>query len=352
MRIPDGFTHLRTERHEQADLVASGPSRVAEVEVYADAEGVEFVLVPGAAKVVLGWDRGFAPLDDPTRQGILDDLERVVDPLTGYTKWRAELDPEADPDAAAWLDERIEAARADGPPELDERQRHLFSPEGYAEHINNAMSPVRAVSIPTLLVERRPRVIGWHPIGSYHLPSGESRLQPGHEDVIARALDTLRTIGTDGVQINRLGRFQREPDGWWRVERQVPTSRADLVAGFGQFRLPTEDEWEYLAGAGGRTLFRWGDGLPEDTSSLGYGAEPNLLEAPNLNGLVIGWDQFVFEVVAEPGLRKGGDGGGTMHDGLGAFDMMLPLATAFRALREDENDLSGGYNAARRVIEV
>ncbi|MFT4233105.1 MAG: hypothetical protein QM606_10080 [Leucobacter sp.] len=352
MRIPDGFTHRRTERCEQPDLVGPGSARIAEVEMYADADGVEFALVPGAENVVLGWDRGFAPLDPLTRQGILDDLERVADPLAGYRSWRAEIDAEADPETAAWLDERIEAARAEGPPGLTEHQRRLFSAAGYAEHLNSAMSPVRTVSIPTLLVERRAREIGWREIGLYHLPSGESRLEPGHEELIERSLDTLRTIRADGVQIYGLARFRRAEDGWWRVERQEPTSRADLVSGFGPFRLPTEDEWGYLADAGGRTLFRWGDGLPEDTGGLGYGAEPNLLESPNINGLVIACDQFVFEVIAEPGVRKGGDGGETMHDGLGAFDMLLPLATAFRAIREDEHDLSGGYNAARRVIEV
>lgn len=113
-------------------------------------------------------------------EGILDDLERVVDPLTGYTKWRLGIDPQDDPELAAWLDERIEAAPAEGPPELTDDQRHLFSPEGYAEYINDSMSRVRTVSIPTLLVERTAPVIGWQEIGSYHLASGESRLHPGH----------------------------------------------------------------------------------------------------------------------------------------------------------------------------
>lgn len=55
--------------------------RTAEVEVYVDPAGVEVVVVPGAENVTLGWDSGFAPLDEQTRQDILEDLARAVDPL-------------------------------------------------------------------------------------------------------------------------------------------------------------------------------------------------------------------------------------------------------------------------------
>jgi hypothetical protein len=324
------------------------------VEVYADPAGVEFVLVPGAENVSLGWDGGFAPLDERTRQSILDDLERVVDPLAGYTKWRNKIDAETEPDTAAWLDEQIGAARANGAPDLDEHQRHLFSPEGYAEHINASMSPVRVVSVPTLLVERVAPVVGWLALGDYNVLTGHSRLPPGHDDLIASALDWLRATDANELRVSRLGRFHRLAEaGWWRVERQVPVTHADLADRFAPFRLPAEDEWEYLADAGEGTLFRWGNTLPDDVlSRYGYGAKPNLLDTPNMNGLVIARDQFVMEVVAEPGVRKGGDGGRTMHDELGAFDMMLPLATAFRTVRDAGQDLSGGYYAARRVINV
>jgi len=127
----------------------------------------------------------------------------------------------------------------------------------------------------------------------------------------------------------------------------VPTTHQDLVDRFAPLRLPTEDEWEYLCDPVGGTLFRWGDTIPDEW--YGNGADPNPLAQPNGNGLIIGADQFVSEILADPTVAKGGDGGGTMNDGLGMFDMLLPLATAYRNPVTPGRDLSGGYFCARRV---
>lgn len=351
MKIP-GFTLLRSEVCAQADI---GPRRrprfERKVEVWADPEGAEFVLVPGATSVRLGWNAGFAPLDGSSRASVLDDLERAVDPLAGFTKWRAGVDEASEPETAAWLDEQIDDARTSGPPVLSDEQRHLFSPEGYAQHVNSTMSPPRIVDIPTLLVERVAPVVGWAAMGEINPSTGESTLPPSEKDLLTGAARDLLTSDAACVQIVGLGRYTRlTRQGWWVAERQIPTTHADLVRRFAPFRLPSEDEWEHLADPVGGALFRWGNAIPDQW--YGYGADPNPLDSPNGNGLVIGNNQFVSEAISDPSIAKGGDGGCTMHDGVGTFDMLLPLATAYRNPVEPDCDLSGGYFCARRVMEL
>lgn len=77
-------------------------------------------------------------------------------------------------------------------------------------------------------------------------------------------LSTPRGAPRRTASIHGPARFERAEDGWWQVERLGPSNRAGLID---RFRLPTEDEWEYLADAGGRTLFRWGNACPRTSAA-------------------------------------------------------------------------------------
>lgn len=136
----------------------------------------------------------------------------------------------------------------------------------------------------------------------------------------------------------------------WRHER---TNHADLSEAVtaGGFALPTEDEWEYLCGGGARTLFRWGNDLPD--LPYGYGDEAGTLQHPNRQGVRIAYDQFMTEALDDWAVAKGGDGGLSMHDGIGMLPMLLPLSTFFRSPSEGRDaDLSGGYDVFRRVLRL
>ena len=127
------------------------------------------------------------------------------------------------------------------------------------------------------------------------------------------------------------------------------------------FALPTADEWEYFCGGGCRTLFPWGDSLP-DTLHLRYFEfeeqedEPYTLEQPNFFGLVIGFDPYRREVLAGDRLRfKGGDGGANVCGGLGPLLGYLSCSPYFSAWDEEEDkdkQLNGDYDFLRRIIRV
>lgn len=139
------------------------------------------------------------------------------------------------------------------------------------------------------------------------------------------------------------------------VERERDEVVAELEAE--GFRLPTSDEWEWACGAGARTFFRWGDDCPADDHPHAPGFD--LHRRPNAFGLTVAWDPYKPEVVAEPELLRGGDGGGAMCGGLSDFYGWIPLATAFTVTAgteywgddwEHESDLTGLF--VRRVVSL
>jgi hypothetical protein len=129
------------------------------------------------------------------------------------------------------------------------------------------------------------------------------------------------------------------------------------------FRLPTEDEWEYLCGGGSRTLFRWGD-------SFDYGlhlhhferATPKKkeydLEKPNQFGLSIAYDPYKFEIVMDSKhYLKGGDGGCNICGGLGLVLGYLPVATYHRdpginGGETDFEEICDDFTFYRRIIRL
>jgi hypothetical protein len=94
----------------------------------------------------------------------------------------------------------------------------------------------------------------------------------------------------------------------------VPLARA----GRDGWRLPTPDEWEYLYGAGARTLFPWGDGWPRTPACR---VDPD--NFTNAFGL-----RFAFktEVTSQRGVLGGGDPDGWNLNG---FDGDIVHATSY-----------------------
>ena len=101
------------------------------------------------------------------------------------------------------------------------------------------------------------------------------------------------------------------------------------------FRLPSSDEWEHACAAGARTLFRWGNTCPLDcypfdtVSCEEWNAHAPFYTAPNAFGLHIAMNPYDWEIVREPNLRRGGDGGGAICGGMGFFAGWLPLASSY-----------------------
>ena len=146
MRVPSGFTHLRDELCAEPPPDDRAPRTVS---VY-DHAGVEFVLVPAAEGVELGWDGGLAGLADRVVESLADDLDRVLHPLEGHRRWLAEIDPDEEPEAAAWLADQVARYEAEGDPEFDDATRARFTLDGFAAMVDEVTSPRRRVDLPAI----------------------------------------------------------------------------------------------------------------------------------------------------------------------------------------------------------
>lgn len=77
---------------------------------------------------------------------------------------------------------------------------------------------------------------------------------------------------------------------------------------------------------------------------------------PNAFGLHIAWDPYKYELTAEIGTTRGGDGGGTICGGMGFFVGWLTLATAYfeeHTCRHDPaKPIPAGYTIGRRVLDL
>jgi hypothetical protein len=77
---------------------------------------------------------------------------------------------------------------------------------------------------------------------------------------------------------------------------------------------------------------------------------------PNALGLFIASNPYHFELVAEVGTTRGGDGGSTLCGGAGFFIGWLTLATAYfeedRCKHDTTERMAPRYTIGRRVLDL
>lgn len=239
------------------------------------------------------------------------------------------------------------------------------------EHIAATTLRPRRVELPPLLIETTADEMGWEPI------------DPDDPEVVAivREHGTRRQVTvTRGAASLRV---RRGPDDSVSAERAREATHADLAARLARdgFRFPTSAEWEYACGGGAATLFRWGDHAPCDRYPTdispaeaawrlawvrsrrtlarppeGFIADWEEHRRPNALGLQIAIDPYKSELVAEPDLTRGGDGGCTICGGAGFLVGWLTLATAYfedHACRRDPAEpIMPGFIVGRRVLDL
>ena len=217
--------------------------------------------------------------------------------------------------------------------------------------LDESTTPLRQVVIGPMLVEQYQQEIGWEevPLTDEHIADN-----PRYQAALANLGEN------QSIEYVREVRLERQDTGISAAIYHEVTYDA-LMAQLAKmgFALPTTDEWEYLCGGGCRTLFPWGDDLPE-TLHLRYfeyakqQGEPYTLEQPHFFGLVIGFDPYRKEVLAGAApIFKGGDGGMNVCGGMGPLLGYLPCSPYFTAWYEEEDEqLNGDYDFLRRIIRV
>ncbi len=244
------------------------------------------------------------------------------------------------------------------------------------EHVAAATLRPRKVRLRPFLMETEAGEVGWEPI-----PANDPEVQE-----IVRQYFRRRTSRPNQVQIDNgesTVRVRRGPDGTISAHRAEAGTHRKLAACLARtgFRFPTSNEWEYACGAGAETLFRWGDyapcdRYPTDTSPEeaawrrqwvlsggkrkrppgGFPADWDLHHRPNAFGIVIASDPYKMELVAEPNMTRGGDGGSLICGGAGFFIGWLTLATAYfedhACRRNSKEPVDPEYTIGRRVLPL
>jgi hypothetical protein len=299
LNLPLGFLFKRFERFERF-----GQSTDTAVYEY---EHSEFVFVPGD-KVILGWKSFAVGMDTDMQEDMMETLQECgVDNLESF--------------------------------------------------LQKTMSPVRTVTIGPMLVERELHDIGWRRVS---LDSNEIV----RDEYFEKAISKIRGKMCYEYTIKGALRL-RANDGEITADIYEKISYDELVLNIKQsgFRLPTEDEWEYLCGGGLRTMFRWGDSFDYCLHLRHFeAATPEKkeydLEKPNQFGLFIAYDPYKLEVVMDSEqFFKGGDGGCNICGGLGLTMGYLPVATYFRNPNMHDKKrykakISGDYTFYRRIIRL
>jgi len=225
----------------------------------------------------------------------------------------------------------------------------LYEKKTLLEYLEWVSSPLREAEVPALVVECRKRQQGWR-----WLPDGDPAADTW---VGGRALEPNGVYRSNSFG-DRMGqlRVRTGPDpSQFEVDERVKTSHSELIASLGAsgYRLLTADEWEYCCGGGRRSLFRWGDEVPLGS----YPDDIRQEQMPELcggNGLGLFINQnstYMPELVAEPKVRVGGDGGNRLCADLPSLLVWMVLSTSFRErVYPVRERVDGAY--ARRAVEV
>ena len=204
--------------------------------------------------------------------------------------------------------------------------------EGSIEaHVERSTSRERDVTVASFLCETRASLRGFE------------RLPADGEEARAVLSRTAPTVAQLTIA-DTIYRFEPAADGSRTVWRREPMEHAALCAAFAAdgFRLPSAEEWEYACTGGARTLYPWGDHAPADRDPIGkppaadaderdpdFPPDWDAHRRPNRWGIQAPHDPYKVERVAEPGLIRGGDGGGMVCGGAGFFLGWLTLAPSW-----------------------
>ena len=297
--------------------------------VYRSNDGIDFVFVPGDT-VTLGLNFKNKPLQDIFND---ENLAELVYPFVeGYEE---EILSEED------VQRKISEALADEAiiSNIEKYLTHNFTQEG--EFI-----------IHPLLVQKTYSETCWIPISDEELIQNKE-----WQNMIKKA----EGKGVSEVMVHNTVCLYKIDDSNWCGKLYEETTFKKLLQDIKihGYSLPTQREWEYLAGKGCRTIFPWGNNIDFSMNLKHMEWMDNdgeyTLEKENFFGLIIGDDPYCREIVYDEGRfsYKGGDGGSNICGGLGVVWGYLPVSPYFQDSEMVIGDnINGGYDFFRRVIRI
>ncbi|RAJ83635.1 sulfatase-modifying factor enzyme 1 [Chitinophaga dinghuensis] len=227
-------------------------------------------------------------------------------------------------------------------------------------YIQERFSPVRQVTISPMIVEREAANKGY-----FEVPLDDERLTS--EESYAKVLKEVRETQRENYSYNIAGRYEvRKRGDEISAWLYFPASHQELVEEItaSGFRLPTEDEWEYLCGGGSRTVYPWGNKFLTGEKNHHFSAEhdkntPFFLDLPNHFGLTIANDPYKLEVMMDSEwFLKAGDSGCNICGGAPMELGYLPVSTYYREPyifepdMEYKEEITGNYTFLRRIIRL
>ncbi len=239
-----------------------------------------------------------------------------------------------------------------------EELEEFYIEDDVETYLKSITSDIRQATIAPMLVERRIMEIGWEIV-----QEEDVRVQT----TFAKEWEKAKTMDCNMMHWANFRAKKTEDGLQLAIYHKVNKKQVcDMIEKEGGFRLPTMDEWEYLASGGKRTLFPWGDDMEpyivvdkeddEDDEEYFEIHTKGDLQKPNFFGIVIGDDSYCMELIADGLGAKGGDGGCSC---CGGMVMMTYLASSPYYADEimlkdllDETNCNGDFEFVRRVKNV
>ena len=297
--------------------------------VYRSHDGIDFVFVPGDT-VKLGLNCENKQLQDIFNK---ENLAELVYPFVdGY-----EDEVYSEEDVLIKISDTL----AD--------EEIVFNIENY---IKNSFTQEGEFVIPPLLVQKEYSETCWVPIPDEKLAENKDWQQ---------MIEKAERDSLSEVMVHNTVCLYKTDDSNWCGKLYEETTFKKLLQDIkdNRYSLPTQREWEYLAGKGCRTIFPWGNNIDFSMNLKHMEWMDNdgdyTLEKENFFGLVIGDDPYCREIVYDNDVfsYKGGDGGRNLCGGLGVVWGYLPISPYFQDREVGMGDyINGGYDFFRRIIRI
>lgn len=237
-----------------------------------------FVLVPGNQEAILGWDIGV--------QGLTT------------TCW------DQSPKSSSEVFQKLK------------KNYQFETTDDWDTFINESTSPLRKAAIAPMLVQKEALPIGTKRLGKYNLITGEFTGEIElFQEIRLKFLDylqqpkTLEESLTYALPIeifskqNFYAQLDTENENYivYSHKEQTLNSYKEQVHNE-VFDLLSENDWEYVVGAGTRKLFRWGNDIEEDQTYYGRQVT-RWMRRENMFGLIIDTSRKRWEVTEEGFLK-------------------------------------------------